>query len=376
MGTSYTRQSASAIVTGNTIEAADLNAEFNQIESFANGTTGHSHDGTTGEGPKINLTTSVTGILPVANGGTGGSSASAARTALGLAIGTDVQAYDAQLADVAGLTPTDGNFIVGDGYNFVAESGATARTSLGLGTIATQSASSVTLTGGTINGIIIGGTTASAGTFTNISLEDATNQIVLDSNGTYSGTISLATLSGDVTYTFPDETGTVVTTARTSSDSQAGIVELATASEVDTGTDTARAITPGGFSDSIYGKIPVTFPSATSVKTATGDGWSYFHVPSALNGMDLVSVEAFVATAGTTGTTDIQVHNVSGAVDILSTKLTIDSGETNSSTAATPAVINTSNDNVSTGDILRIDIDAVSTTPAEGLVVILYFRIP
>ena len=53
---------------------------------------------------------------------------------VGLEIGVDVQAYDAQLADIAGLTPTDGNIIVGDGSNFVAESGATARTSLGLGT--------------------------------------------------------------------------------------------------------------------------------------------------------------------------------------------------------------------------------------------------
>ena len=44
---------------------------------------------------------------------------------------------DAQLQDVAGLAVTDGNFIVGDGSNFVAESGATARTSLGLGTSAT-----------------------------------------------------------------------------------------------------------------------------------------------------------------------------------------------------------------------------------------------
>jgi len=39
---------------------------------------------------------------------------------------------------VAGLTPADGSFIVGDGANFVAESGATARTSLGLGTAATS----------------------------------------------------------------------------------------------------------------------------------------------------------------------------------------------------------------------------------------------
>jgi len=39
---------------------------------------------------------------------------------------------DAQLQDVAGLAVTDGNFIVGNGSNFVAESGATARASLAL----------------------------------------------------------------------------------------------------------------------------------------------------------------------------------------------------------------------------------------------------
>jgi hypothetical protein len=60
-------------------------------------------------------------------------SGATARTSLGLAIGTDVQAYDAGLADIAGLAVTDGNIIVGDGANWVAESEATARTSLGLG---------------------------------------------------------------------------------------------------------------------------------------------------------------------------------------------------------------------------------------------------
>jgi len=53
---------------------------------------------------------------------------------LASSIGSTVQGYDAQLADVAGLAVTDGNFIVGNGTNFVAESGDTARTSLGLGT--------------------------------------------------------------------------------------------------------------------------------------------------------------------------------------------------------------------------------------------------
>ena len=75
---------------------------------------------------------SITGTLAVSDGGTGGTSASAARTNLGLAIGSDVQAYDAQLADVAGLSTTDGGFIVGNGSNFVVESGSTARASLGL----------------------------------------------------------------------------------------------------------------------------------------------------------------------------------------------------------------------------------------------------
>jgi hypothetical protein len=63
------------------------------------------------------------------------------------------QPLDAQLTDIAGLTPTDSNFIVGDGTNFVAESGATVRTSLGLGSIATQDSNNVTITGGSITGM-------------------------------------------------------------------------------------------------------------------------------------------------------------------------------------------------------------------------------
>lgn len=73
MGTGYTRQSSGAIVNSQVIEASDLNAEFNLLESAFNSATGHSHDGTVGEGPKITLTTSVTGVLPVANGGTNAS---------------------------------------------------------------------------------------------------------------------------------------------------------------------------------------------------------------------------------------------------------------------------------------------------------------
>ena len=60
-------------------------------------------------------------------------SGATARASLGLTIGTHVQAFDADLSAIAALTPADGNFLVGNGTTWVAESGATARESLGAG---------------------------------------------------------------------------------------------------------------------------------------------------------------------------------------------------------------------------------------------------
>jgi hypothetical protein len=112
---------------------------------------------------------SITGItdLAIADGGTGASTASAARTNLGVAIGTNVQAYDAGLQSISGLTTTADQMIYTTSSDTYATTSLTSagrallddasasaqRTTLGLGTLATQDANSVAITGGTISGI-------------------------------------------------------------------------------------------------------------------------------------------------------------------------------------------------------------------------------
>jgi hypothetical protein len=145
-------------------------------------------------------------VLSVANGGTGSATAAEARTALGLAIGTNVQAYSANLTAIAALAVTDSNIIVGNGSTWVAETGATARTSLGLGTIATQAASAVAITGGAITGITDlavadGGTGAStaANARTNLGLGTIATQAasaVAITGGTVTGITDLAVADG------------------------------------------------------------------------------------------------------------------------------------------------------------------------------------
>lgn len=109
---------------------------------------------------------------------------------------------------------------------------------------------------------------------------------------------------------------------------------------------------------------------------AIGDGQAYITIPEECNGMNLVGAHARVVTAGTTNTTNIQIRNVTDSVDMLSTKLTIDSGETGSDTAATPAVIDPTKDDVVTNDLLAIDIDAISSTAPKGLIIRLRFALP
>jgi hypothetical protein len=57
------------------------------------------------------MTSGVTGTLPIANGGTNATTAANARTSLGLAIGTDVQAFNSNLTAFAAKTAPTGDVV-------------------------------------------------------------------------------------------------------------------------------------------------------------------------------------------------------------------------------------------------------------------------
>lgn len=109
---------------------------------------------------------------------------------------------------------------------------------------------------------------------------------------------------------------------------------------------------------------------ATTV--TTGDGKLIFVIDDSVGGRDLVDADAFVTTVSSSGTPTVQIRNVTQAADMLTTRITIDASEYTSYTAATAPVIDTTNDDVATGDLIAIDVD-VAGTGAKGLGVVLTF---
>ena len=142
----------------------------------------------------------ITGItdLAVADGGTGASDAANARANLGLAIGTNVQAQDAGLQSIAGLTTSADLAIYTTAADTYAVTGltaygrsllddadaATARATLGLGSLATQSA---TVTG------------THSGTSSGTNTGDQTITLTGAVTGTGTGSFATAISAGSVT---------------------------------------------------------------------------------------------------------------------------------------------------------------------------------
>ena len=200
---------------------------------------------------------------------------------------------------------------------------------------------------------------------TDLSLSNVENTAISSWAGS-SNIVTVGTLtSGNVDGAVTDAT----TSAK-------GKVELAIASEVDTGTSTSLAVTPDALAGSNLGKrtvqIAVTAPDA---ELEVGDGAAYFVIPPELNGMNLVDADAAVITASSSANPEICVYNVTDSHNMLSGNIYLDVSAYTSYTASSQPVINTDYDDVATGDIIRIDIDATGTG-TKGLIVTLSFQLP
>lgn len=188
----------------------------------------------------------------------------------------------------------------------------TGRTSLGLGTIATQDANNVSISGGTINGTSIGATTASSGAFTSITSTSASGvltrqaatqdgvQLLGRAGGTSSWEIILTptTLSADRTLTLPDVSGTVVTTG-------------------DSGTVTSTMIADGTI---VNGDISASAAIAVSKLSAST-------ISGVTLGNNLATLTMNTSGTGLSGST---TYNGSGAATF-----TVASNATNANTAST-----------------------------------------
>jgi len=113
----------------------------------------------------------------------------------------------------------------------------------------------------------------------------------------------------------------------------------------------------------------VAFDGATTV--TTGSSKAIMRIPADFNNWILGTVNAACVINGTTNALNVQLRRVraGASVNLLSTRITIDSAEFDSNTAATPSVIIGTLTQLLEGDILAVDVVSVSTTAQTGLVV-------
>lgn len=156
-----------------------------------------------GRGGDTNLATGVTGTLPIANGGTGATTATGAQQALNVEVGVDVLAYDSNLqsfVDTFTLPTTDGSsgqVLATDGSGAISfssisvtdEDVTVANLQTRLGEISSNTtigdATDVTIT--TSGGLVVTGNLTVNGTTTTVNSETLTvddNIIVLNNNVT------------------------------------------------------------------------------------------------------------------------------------------------------------------------------------------------
>ncbi len=127
----------------------------------------------------------------------------------------------------------------------------------------------------------------------------------------------------------------------------------------------------------VIGKTVSVLVTDMTTALTTGEGKAYFRVPALLNGWNLSGVAMSVDTVSSSGipTFGIRRKRAGSDVEMLSTLLTVDASETDSSTAAAAAVIDLANDDVNTADRIYFDCD-VAGTGTKGVLIEMNFQKP
>jgi hypothetical protein len=233
----YTRQSVADIIPNETIKSAPINAEYNAIRDAFVHATGHKHDGTAAEGayiPVISDTDNYTKVVVDASNNRVGiftNVSSAAVEQIRIQDGAivpvtdddvDLGASGAEFKNLyidgtanidalvsAAVTITGGNI---DG-TIIGASTPAAGSFTTVSTSGQATLASASISGGSINGTIIGGTTPSAGTFTNLTANTGiTGTLTGDVTGNVTGNLT-GDVTGDVTG---DLTGNVTASSGSS----------------------------------------------------------------------------------------------------------------------------------------------------------------
>jgi len=112
---------------------------------------------------------------------------------------------------------------------------------------------------------------------------------------------------------------------------------------------TGNADTVDGYhASALLGGTLAAFIHLNANTALTGAEINYIRIPSQMNGANLINVAASCSGSSTSGSVVFEVK--SGSTSMLTTNITIDEGQYDSSTALVPAVIDTNNDDVATGD--------------------------
>jgi len=304
----YTRQSAANITAGAVVQASPLNAEYNQLQSAFSETTGHRHDGTTGEGA----------LIPLISDADGDTRIRVESTADEDTLRFDAAGTEILVANTTNLyTPTGTSFdlgLAGARFNAVYASNVdtTAATIRGTLTLATGSIvdlSAITVTAATFGNLIntssatfqgtvtfstgstvdMSAITIAAATFTTLTAGNLNVTSAVSASGAPATFANVTTTTATVTNLVVGSTGTIagnaIATESYVTTQIANNLALST-----TTTTTATIATADGVSFVLADNLGIA-AGARLVITATADNWVFGEVASYTTATQTVSLD-------------------------------------------------------------------------------------